>query len=98
MLDELTQRPTATFAANLVNRQAGEAREAALRQLAQTAGVLFFFRSECPYCAAQAPLLQVLEARYGFVVQPVSLDGAPLEGGLYPPTTTTRARPRPSGW
>jgi conjugal transfer pilus assembly protein TraF len=45
-LDEITQRPTATFAANLTNRQAGEHRDALLRQIAATAGVLFFFRSD----------------------------------------------------
>jgi conjugal transfer pilus assembly protein TraF len=83
-LDEITQRPTATFAANLTNRQAGEHRDALLRQIAATAGVLFFFRSDCPYCEAQAPLLTLLASRYGFAVLPVSVDGAPLPGGLFP--------------
>jgi conjugal transfer pilus assembly protein TraF len=83
-LDEITQRPTATFAANLTNRQAGEHRDRVLRRLAEQAGVVFFFRSDCPYCEAQAPLLRQLEARYGFSVLPVSLDGAPLPGGAFP--------------
>jgi conjugal transfer pilus assembly protein TraF len=83
-LDEITQRPTATFAANLTNRQAGDNRDEVLRRIAKTAGVLFFFRSECPYCEAQAPLLKLLEARYGFSVLPVSIDGAPLPGGTFP--------------
>ena len=82
-LDEVTQRPTATFAANLTNRQAGDNRDAILERIAKTAGVLFF-RSDCPYCEAQAPLLELLEARYGFSVLPVSLDGAPLPGGAFP--------------
>jgi conjugal transfer pilus assembly protein TraF len=83
-LDEITQRPTATFAANLTNRQAGERREAILRQIAEQAGIWFFYRSDCPYCEAQAPLLEFLEARYGFSVLPVSIDGAPLPGGTFP--------------
>jgi conjugal transfer pilus assembly protein TraF len=83
-LDEITQRPTATFAANLVNRKSGDSRDAALTAIAKRAGVLFFFRSACPYCEAQAPLLRILEARYGFSVLPVSLDGAPLPGGHFP--------------
>ena len=83
-LDEITQRPTATFAANLVNRQAGDNRDHVLQGIAQSAGVLFFFRSDCPYCEAQAPLLKLLETRYGFAVLPVSLDGAPLSGGEFP--------------
>jgi len=56
-LDEITRRPTATFAANLTNRQAGGNRDDLLRRIAETAGVLFFFRADCPYCEAQAPLL-----------------------------------------
>jgi conjugal transfer pilus assembly protein TraF len=83
-LDEVTQRPTATFAANLTNRQAGDNRDAVLERIAKMAGVLFFFRSDCPYCDAQAPLLELLEARYGFSVLPVSIDGAPLPGGAFP--------------
>ena len=83
-LDEITQRPTATFGANLANRQAGEGREAGLTEIAGMAAVWFFFRSDCPYCEAQAPLLQVLAERYGFTILAVSLDGAPLPGGLFP--------------
>ena len=83
-LDEITRRPTATFAANLTNRQAGDNRDSVLRRIAETAGVLFFFRSDCPYCEAQAPLLQLLASRYGFSILPVSVDGAPLPGGAFP--------------
>jgi conjugal transfer pilus assembly protein TraF len=84
VLDEITQRPTATFAANLVNRESGAQRAAVLAELATRAGVLFFFRADCPYCEAQTPLLKLLAARYGFDILPVSLDGAPLPGGEFP--------------
>jgi conjugal transfer pilus assembly protein TraF len=83
-LDEITQRPTATFGANLVNRQAGEGLDQVLKEIAGMAAVWFFFRSDCPYCEAQAPLLEVLATRHGFTVLPVSIDGAPLPGGLFP--------------
>jgi len=83
-LDEITQRPTANFAANLVNEQTAKQRVALLQKIANAAGVLFFFRSDCPYCEAQAPLLQILHERHGFAVLPVSMDGAPLPGGHFP--------------
>ena len=83
-LDEITQRPTANFAANLVNEQTAKQRAALLAQIAQEAGVLFFFRSDCPYCEAQAPLLAILRERHGFAVLPVSIDGAPLPGDQFP--------------
>lgn len=83
-LDEITQRPTANFAANLVNEQTAKQRVALLQKIASVAGVLFFFRSDCPYCEAQAPLLQILRERHGFSVLPVSIDGAPLPGDAFP--------------
>ena len=96
-LDELTQRPTATFAANLVNREAGEARDQVLSAIAAQAGLLFFFRSDCPYCEAQAPLLAMLAERYGFRVLPVSLDGAPLPGGVFPTFSRDRGQAQALG-
>ena len=92
LLDETTRRPLATFAANLVNRQAAANREAALTETAKVAGLWFLFRSDCPYCEAQAPLLEVLATRYGFDVQAVSLDGRPLPGGFYPDFRTDRGQ------
>ena len=83
LLDETTRRPLATFAANLVNREAAANRDAALTETAKVAGLWFLFRSDCPYCEAQAPLLKVLTARYGFDVQAVSLDGKPLPSGFF---------------
>jgi conjugal transfer pilus assembly protein TraF len=84
LLDETTRRPLATFAANLVNRTAGAAQAAALTETSKVAGLWFLFRSDCPYCEAQAPLLAVLAARHGFRIQAVSLDGKPLPGGFFP--------------
>jgi conjugal transfer pilus assembly protein TraF len=83
-LDEVTRRPTAPFATTAVNRQAGAAREALLRRVAERVGVLFFFRSACPYCEAQAPVLEMLGHRFGFTIRPVSIDGLPLTGGAFP--------------
>ena len=82
-LDENRRRPIGTFAANEANRQAGLASEQALSVVARQAGLLFFFRSDCPYCHIQAPLLKLLEQRFGFKVVAVSLDGRPMPGELY---------------
>ena len=84
LLDENQRRPIATFAANEANYQAGIASEQALAAIAKQAGILFFFRSDCRYCHIQAPLLALLEKRFGFKVYAVSLDGRPMPIGLYP--------------
>ena len=84
LLDENQRRPIATFAANEANYQAGIASEQALAAIAKQAGLLFFFRSDCRYCHIQAPLLTLLEKRFGFKVYAVSLDRQAMPNGLYP--------------
>ena len=92
LLDETTRRPLATFAANLVNREAGEALERALTETAKVAGLWFLYRSDCPYCEAQAPLLAMLAERYGLPVQAIALDARPLPGGFFPEFTRDRGQ------
>lgn len=83
LLDENLRRPRAAFAARQADESAGAAKDKALRIIARRAGVFFFFRSDCPYCHLQAPLLKMLEDVYGFEILPVSLDGRPMPIDLY---------------
>lgn len=80
LLDALSQRPYATFAAQTLDRQAGAAQARLLNELAQRAGLLFFFHSACPACAAQAPLVLTLARNHHFSIIPVSIDGQDLPG------------------
>lgn len=82
-LDETVRRPVATYAANEANHQARVVAEQALKAIAAQAGILFFFRSDCPYCHVQAPILAMLENAYGFKIYPVSLDGLPMPNGFF---------------
>ncbi len=82
-LDETARRPVATYAANEANHQASVVAEQALKSIAAQAGILFFFRSDCPYCHAQAPILAMLENAYDFKIYPVSLDGLPMPNGFF---------------
>ena len=82
-LDETVRRPVATYAANEANHQASMVAERALKAIAAQAGILFFFRSDCPYCHVQAPILAMLENAYGFKIYPVSLDGLPMPNSFF---------------
>lgn len=82
-LDETVRRPVATYAANEANHQASVMADRALKDIAGVAGILFFFRSDCPYCHVQAPILSMLEKAYGFKIYPVSLDALPMPNGLF---------------
>ena len=56
-----------------------QARQAqVVRSLALTHGLLFIFRSDCPYCHRFAPILKRFEQEFGMTVFPVSLDGRGL--------------------
>ena len=69
-----------------VNKIALDARDAAERasrralfdQLANTRVLYFFFRGDCPYCHAFAPVLEAFSRATGIRVFPVSLDGGAL--------------------
>jgi conjugal transfer pilus assembly protein TraF len=83
-LDEVARRPITNLGANIANRAAGERRDAVLAEIARSVAIWFFYRSDCPHCEAQAPLLQLLEQHYGFTVLAISIDGLPMPGGFYP--------------
>lgn len=84
VLDEISRRPLATYAANRMDREAGVQRDAVLEMVAKRAGLFFFYRSDCPYCHAQAPIVQAFAEHYGFEVFAISIDGLPLPGGEFP--------------
>ena len=83
-LDEITQRPTATFAANLVNRQAGDN---ATPRCGASPRPQASCSSSAPTALTARPrrrCSKLLAYRYGFSISPVSVDGAPLLGGEFP--------------
>src|SRR5260364_337263 len=84
LLDALSQRPYATFAAHTLDRQAGAAQARLLNELAQRAGLVFFFHSACPACATQAPLVRTLAKQHRFSLIPVFIDGQDLPGHPFP--------------
>ena len=50
-----------------------------LKQLSQTHGLFFIYKSDCPYCHEFAPIVKRFARAYGFVVKAVSADGQPIE-------------------
>ena len=76
--DFLGVRPTSPAATQVFDRQREEEQAATVSLLARTHGMFFFFRSDCPYCHALAPMLRQFSAKYGMTIFPVSMDG----GGL----------------
>lgn len=83
-LDENTRYPTATAAIRQTNSRARQGTTDAIAQLAKGAGLFFFFRSDCPYCHADLPVLRTLQLTTGMKVLAISLDGAGIDDSQFP--------------
>lgn len=76
----LQGRPVNAKALEVFERDQSEGRATRVAALAKDHVLLFFFRSDCPYCHAFAPTLQAFESQYGLQVVPLSIDGGGLPG------------------
>lgn len=72
-------RPTNQLATQEYDYQRQTQKQQAIQQLAGQNGVVFFFRSDCPYCHAMAPVLKQFANQYGIKVMAVSLNGGGIE-------------------
>lgn len=85
LLDETLRRPLANYVTHDVDKAAFEATNALLQKIAKHTGIFFFYKSSCPYCEAQAPLLKHIE-KLGFKVIAVSIDGGTLRSAKFDDT------------
>ena len=74
----LTGRPTNSLAISVFDERLQERQAQRIRALSATHGLLFIFRSDCPYCHRFAPILKRFEQEFGMLVFPLSIDGKGL--------------------
>lgn len=89
-LDETQARPTSSYALSAKNEEKNHKESLAITKIAKQAGFWFFFESTCQYCKRQAPIVQRLMSQYGFEVNAISIDQAPMENGMFPNYTPDR--------
>lgn len=77
-LDYSIEHPTSTFGLNIKKEEKAVLKDSAMQDIAQKHGIIFFFRSDCPYCHATSKVIKEMEQRYGLEVVAATLDG----GGL----------------
>lgn len=76
----LQGRPVNAKAVEVYDQQQSADRARSISALGRDHVLIFFFRSDCPYCHAFAPTLAAFQARYGIKVEAVSVDGGPMPG------------------
>ena len=75
--DPTVADPVTTAALSPVQADRIRRQDAALSDLARTAGLFYFFSGRCPLCEVQSPIVAAFAEAYGFRVIAISLDGAP---------------------
>jgi conjugal transfer pilus assembly protein TraF len=83
-LDEESRRPSAVFASQKVDLWAGREATNLSQKIGQRAGIFFFFDSKSDTSIIQAPILQKLADEDGYNILPISIDGQPLPGNMFP--------------
>lgn len=83
-LNEANRFPFAEAGIRVRDSQAQAGKIAAIAELAKHAGLFFFFRSDCPYCHEDLPVLQQLELQTGLKILAVSIDGRGIDDNLFP--------------
>ena len=76
----LQGRPVNARALEVFEQQQAASRSQTVAALGRDHVLLFFFRSDCPYCHALAPTLQTFQARHGIQIVAVSVDGGAMPG------------------
>lgn len=83
-LDEKARSPISALQLDAAQDVQRAARTRILSELGKRVGLWYFFRSDCPFCARQDPILERLAAQTGITILPISIDGAPLISGAFP--------------
>lgn len=76
----LQGRPVNAKALEVFDETQRAERSRIVAQLSRDHVLFFFYRSDCPYCHAFAPVLEAFQSRYGIQVAAVSIDGGPMPG------------------
>ncbi len=79
-IDYNAKQPLATFGRFAMTEQRDSRRTETLAALSKNHGIIFFYRSDCPYCHKQAPVLAELKKRHGIDILAISMDGGPIPG------------------
>ncbi|MBY0281584.1 MAG: type-F conjugative transfer system pilin assembly protein TraF [Alphaproteobacteria bacterium] len=77
-LDHSIEFPTSQIARHVYLDEERKERQERIKALSQSYGLFFFYRANCPYCHAFAPIVKRFAETYGWDVLAISLDGSSI--------------------
>lgn len=77
-LNPTTTNPVSNNALHIHRQQETLKTQAQIKALAKDHGLFFFFRGDCPYCQAMAPLVKNFAEKYGWKVVAIQLGNVGL--------------------
>jgi len=77
-LDQTLTTPVSQYGQFTYKEQQAKKRSDLIKELATTHGLFFFFKGDCSYAQAFAPILKQFELRNSWAILPISLDGKGL--------------------
>jgi len=80
LLDEERRRPTSAVRLASFQNNRDSKVDDNIKLIADNTHIWFFYRSDCPYCHKQIPLLVKLQDELNIKVLAVSMDGKPMAG------------------
>lgn len=90
-LDTTVDHPVSAAGAEISRSLRRSVRDGVIERISRVGKLVFFFRSDCPFCRAQAEVIKTLERRHGIGVLAASLDARGLHP-LYPGFIDGRAQ------
>ncbi|MEF4374735.1 conjugal transfer protein TraF [Escherichia coli] len=83
MMSEKRRQPVEKVALDAHRTVVEKNQQTVMKDIFTKSGLFFFFQSTCQFCHEESQTLQFMQNYYSVEILPVSMDGRPLQNGLF---------------
>ncbi|EGH2839164.1 thioredoxin family protein [Salmonella enterica] len=83
MMSEKRRQPVEKVALDAHRTVVEKNQQTVMKDIFTKSGLFFFFQSTCEFCHEESQILQFMQNYYSVDILPVSMDGRPLQNGLF---------------
>lgn len=92
MMSEKRRQPVEKVALDAHRTVVEKNQQTVMKDIFTKSGLFFFFQSTCQFCHEESQILQFMQNYYSVDILPVSMDGRPLQNGLFQDFSTPNAQ------